>query len=69
MSGDLLRHRTNSSVIVVALWPIAGQSNPLGVLHIIAFMSLCEAYVGIDPNLTCGTISFVSDVRKTQTQS
>jgi hypothetical protein len=23
---------------------------PLGVLHIVAFMTLCEAYLGIDPN-------------------
>jgi hypothetical protein len=42
---------------------------PLGVLLIAAFMTLCEAYMGIDPSSTYGTISSVFGVPMTRTQS
>jgi hypothetical protein len=31
---------------------------PMGILHIVAFVTLCEAYMGIEPTLICGTTSF-----------
>jgi hypothetical protein len=42
---------------------------PLGVLHIVVFVTLCGAYMGIDPSSTCGTVSSMTGVRRTQTQS
>jgi hypothetical protein len=38
MSGDLTCHYT-------------GSLAPSGVLHIVTFVTLCEAYLGIDPEL------------------
>jgi hypothetical protein len=34
---------------VAALQPGAIQSNPSAILHIAVFVTLCEAYIGIDP--------------------
>jgi hypothetical protein len=36
-------------LIAAVLWPRATQSDPSGVLHIAAFMTLCEAYLDVDP--------------------
>jgi hypothetical protein len=30
---------------------------PSGILHIVAFVTLCEAYMGIEPTLICETTS------------
>jgi hypothetical protein len=42
---------------------------PLGVLHVASFMTQCEAYMALTLSLTCGIISFVSGVCRTQTRS
>jgi hypothetical protein len=52
------------TLVVVALGPGAAQSDPSGVLHITTFMTLCEAFMGIDFILTCGTISSTSGVAR-----
>jgi hypothetical protein len=44
MSGDSVCLRTHPSVKLQHI-------TPSGVLLIVAFISLCEAYLGIDPNL------------------
>jgi hypothetical protein len=38
---------------------------PSGILHIVAFKTLCEAYVGLGPISTYGTTSSASGVRRT----
>jgi hypothetical protein len=38
----------------------------LGIMHIVAFMTLCEAYMGIDFILTRGATSSTSAVRMTR---
>jgi hypothetical protein len=40
---------------------------PSGVLHIEAFVTLCEASMGIDPILTYGTTSSASGARRART--
>jgi hypothetical protein len=40
---------------------------PSGILHIAAFVTLSEAYMGIDPTLTYGTTSFTSVSRRART--
>jgi hypothetical protein len=37
---------------------------PSGLLHIVAFMTLCEAYLGIDPELELWKYFFASGVHK-----
>jgi hypothetical protein len=41
---------------------------PSGILHMVAFMTLCEAYMGIEPHFKCGTISFAPGYVKARTQ-
>jgi hypothetical protein len=33
-----------------ALQPVTVQSDPSGILHIVTFMTLCEAFMRIDPH-------------------
>jgi hypothetical protein len=37
---------------------------PSGVWHIVAFVTLCEAYLGINLSLICGSTSSTSGARK-----
>jgi hypothetical protein len=41
---------------------------PSGILHITAFVTMCEAFMGMDPTSTCRTTSFTSDSRRAQTR-
>jgi hypothetical protein len=41
---------------------------PLGILRIVTFVMLCEAYMGIDTASTCGTTSFTFGSRRVQTR-
>jgi hypothetical protein len=39
---------------------------PLGILHIVTFVTLCEVYMGLSPISTYGTISSAFGVHRTQ---
>jgi hypothetical protein len=38
--------------------------NPSGVMHIAAFVTLCEAYLGSTLSMICGSTSFASSIYK-----
>jgi hypothetical protein len=39
-----------SLLSIEVLWPVAASLDPLGILHMAAFVTLCEAYMGIEPH-------------------
>jgi hypothetical protein len=48
-----IQHATASilALAFVVLWPHASPSDSPGALHIATFVTLCEAYLGIDPEI------------------
>jgi hypothetical protein len=50
MSGGLVCHHTGSSTLLQFYVLELHHLAPSGVLHIAAFLTLCEAYMGIEPH-------------------
>jgi hypothetical protein len=47
-----------SLLFAAVLWPRVASLDPSGIMHMAPFVTLCEAYMGIDPTSIYGTTSF-----------
>jgi hypothetical protein len=63
---DVLRARVWCAItsipllFAVVLWPRTAPPDPSRTLHIAAFVTLCEAYMGIEPHFFCAQLSMGS---------
>jgi hypothetical protein len=43
-------HHTDSFAVCAVLRPGATSLDPSGILHMVTFVTLCKAYMGIEPH-------------------